>query len=381
MQPMPRVQAPQGVHLHSLFAHCIAVHQAALALGVQASIDMTDFSMSVSDGRAVRRWSAKFMGQVDGRLVYTDQPGDTTFGFAGWTPYVQKRWPAATGKLAFKAFALRSGVPTPPATDDPARIGGPFLVKASSSSFGEGMRGPYLHHDAEDPHHQLGEGEFYENFIVGHIAKAWCWGAECVALELQLPTIVTGDDTSTLRELVLRLRLQFGSHDWASIANLAAYCGVASLDAVVPSGKQVIVEYRYGSRFASGDGRSVNRLGAAERSGIAQQFQLAARKLCQAIAAEDDPLRTLYTLDAIVDAEGTVLFLEMNCNPLVHPDAYTAMLASTCEPHTNSESPAGDLAQAATTRLHAPSAHAERGGFAEVADVAEALTPPSHSRP
>lgn len=321
------------MHLHSLFAHCTAFHKAALASGVQASIDMTDFSMSVSDGRAVRRWPAKFMGQVDGRLVYTDQPTDTTFGFAGWTPYRHKRWPAATGKLAFKQFAQSQGLPTPAATDDPARIGGPFIVKASSSSFGEGLRGPYLRHDADDPRHQLGEGEFYENFIVGHIAKAWCWGPACVALELQLPTIITGDGTSTLRELVLRMKVQFGGYDWESIAHLAAYCGVASLDAVVPPGKQVIVEYRYGSRFANGDGRSVNRLSAAQATGLAQQFHAAANKLCRAVAQEDDPLQTLYTLDAMVDQDGTVLFLEMNCNPLVHPDAYAAMLASCREPH------------------------------------------------
>jgi hypothetical protein len=40
-----------------------------------------------------------------------------------------------------------------------------------------------------------------------------------------------------------------------------------------------------------------------------------------------EPLRpaSLYTVDAIADAEERIWLLEMNCNPAVHPDAYPVM--------------------------------------------------------
>lgn len=35
---------------------------------------------------------------------------------------------------------------------------------------------------------------------------------------------------------------------------------------------------------------------------------------------------TLFTLDAMVDAQDHVWLLEMNSNPMVHPDAYPVMM-------------------------------------------------------
>jgi hypothetical protein len=37
--------------------------------------------------------------------------------------------------------------------------------------------------------------------------------------------------------------------------------------------------------------------------------------------------RTLFTLTAIVDAQGDAWFVDMDCNPIVHPDAYPIMLS------------------------------------------------------
>ena len=44
------------------------------------------------------------------------------------------------------------------------------------------------------------------------------------------------------------------------------------------------------------------------------------------IAQEPGRGPSLFTLDAMVDGQGQVQFLEMNCNPLVHPDLYAPML-------------------------------------------------------
>jgi hypothetical protein len=290
---------------------------------------MTDFSLQLSFRGASAVWPAKFMANVGGRLVYTDSLVKGTVGFAGWMPYLLRQWPIALDKIEFKRYAISNGIPTPAACFDPSSIQGPFIIKQNNSSFGEGIRGPYLAFDEHAPAHALQEGEYYENFIVGHIAKAWCWGGECMAVHLHAPSVAVGDGQSTLRQLVGRLPNSRGDdNDWELIERLAAFCGIGSLDEVVPPGKQVMVEFRYGSRYEAVTFENPNVLDRIRSSGLARQFADAARKFAAAIPPQADAGPTMFTLDAMVDADGQVLFLEMNCNPLVHPDLYGAMLGS-----------------------------------------------------
>jgi len=313
--------------LTTFFNHAQAAQRAAASLEVTAVARLTDFGLQLTHGRNTTVWAAKFLANVGGRLVYTEHLVKGTAGFAGWVPYPLRQWTIAVDKSAFKRYAIGNGVATPAACLDPARIGGPFLIKRDNSSFGEGMRGPFLAFDPADPEHALQEGEYYENIIVGHIAKAWCWGGECVAVHLHPPGVVTGDGAATLRELVQALpNNRGGAHDWDLIARLARFCGVDGPDAVLPRGKEVIVEYRYGSRYEPASYENPNVLGRIEKSGLAQQFAQAARTFAAGIPQEPGRGPSLFTLDAMVDGQGQVQFLEMNCNPLVHPDLYAPML-------------------------------------------------------
>jgi hypothetical protein len=316
-------------YLASFFSHSKAVQDAAAPLGIEASMRLSDYSLGLSDGTVVRRWRAKFLGNAGGRLAYTDRLAAGTIGFAGWIPYEMRHWPIARDKSGFKRYAIANGMATPAACVDPARVGGPFIIKKIDSSFGEGLRGPFVGHDARDPAQVLAAGEYYENFIVGHMAKAWCWGNECVALHLHQPTIVTGDGQSTLRELVLQLPdSRSDAHDWDLIGRLATYCGVASVENVLAPGKEVLVEYRYGSRYEVQTFKNLNVMPTLGEQELGLQFSRAAALCAPGIPEDREAGNALYTLDAVIDGGGTAWFLEMNCNPLVHPDAYPHMLSS-----------------------------------------------------
>ena len=215
--------------LTTFFNHAQAVQKAEGELGITASTQLADFGLRLELAGRTEVWSARFMARTGGRLAYTDALIPGTIGFAGWTPYAQRRWPVAVDKGAFKQFAFEHGLATPAACLEPAGIGGPFLIKKIDGSFGDGIRGPYVSYDAEDPDQRLQEGEYYENFIVGLIAKAWCWGDRCVAVHLHEPSTVTGDGGSTLRHLVEALPNTRGEHDWDLIVRLAAYCGIAGM--------------------------------------------------------------------------------------------------------------------------------------------------------
>jgi hypothetical protein len=316
-------------YLNTLASHAFAVGRAAGELGLQACVQLPDFSLRIEDGGAPVVWTPKFVRSANGRLSYTPAPGAGVVGFAGWTPYALRRWPSGSSKFGFKRFADAHGIAIPSACTNPAAIGGPFLVKHDTSSFGEGMRGPFLAYDPKDPAQQLRPGEYYENFIVGLIAKAWCWGGSCLALHLEAPTTVTGDGAATVRALVEAMPSTRAEHDWELVARLARICGVPSIDQVLPAGKQVLVEFRYGSRYGQDDPQNPNVLGRITDARLSQQFADAARLCAEDIAAHSPQGEACYTLDAMVDAEGTAWFLEMNCSPLVHPDLYAAMLAST----------------------------------------------------
>jgi hypothetical protein len=316
-------------YVGTLSAHAWAVGRAATDLGLKACVQLPDFSLRIEHGGTPVLWLPKFIRTTDGHLSYASAPGAGVTGFAGWTPYGLRRWPSGSSKFGFKRFAAAHGIATPAACTAAEAIGGPFLVKHDTSSFGQGMRGPFLAHDAADPAQQLRAGEYYENFIPGLIAKAWCWGDRCLALHLEAPTIVTGDAQATLRELVDALpNSRGGANEWELIARLASCCGVASLDEVIPAGKQVLVEFRYGSRYGEDSPKNPNVWGRMRDARVLQQFADAATACAEDIASQSREGDACYTLDAIVDAEGTVWFLEMNCNPLVHPDLYAPMLAS-----------------------------------------------------
>lgn len=312
--------------LTTFFNHAQAVQKAAGELGIQASTQLADFGLRLELPGRTAVWPARFMARLDDRLSYSEALIPGTVGFAGWTPYAQRRWPVAVDKAAFKQFAYEHGLATPAACLDPARIGGPFLIKKIDGSFGDGIRGPYLNYDAEDPDQRLQEDEYYENFIVGLIAKAWCWGDQCVAVHLHEPSTVTGDGRSTLRHIVKALPNTRGENDWELIARLAAYCGIAGIEAVPPEGRQVLVEFRYASRYERESYENPNVRDRIVGSALARQFDEAAALLSRAISPDPQLQRSMYTLDAVVDGDGEVQFLEMNCCPLVHPDLYRVML-------------------------------------------------------
>lgn len=250
----------------------------------------------------------------------------TATGFFGWLPYFNKQWEAACSKLAFKKFASEHGLRTTAASA--IRNAGlqEVLVKRDMSSFGEGIRGPYRLNSADPAITQLSEGEFYEQFINGRILKALYWNARPVAVELYEPATVCGDGRRTIRELVAsRPRVTPRPVNEAIVRAMVEFMGFALEDVPAP-GERVRVDYRYGSALFDIALHNTNTLATLDPV-IRNQIDLAGPVLELAIP---EPIRknSVFSADAMVDDAGNVWFLEMNCNPHLHPDIYPAMLDS-----------------------------------------------------
>jgi len=167
-------------------------------------------------------------------------------GFAGWLPYFNKRWDAAHRKLLFKAFALAHGIRTPAFSTQPGRYKD-VLVKRESSSFGQGIAGPYREVEPDTEATRLKQGDYYEQFISGRILKALYWNGQVVCVELFDMATVTGDGRHTLRELTDSPNsLATRALSSTTVESMLAYQGW-HMEQVPPAGQSICVDCRYGS--------------------------------------------------------------------------------------------------------------------------------------
>jgi hypothetical protein len=310
-----KVGTPNHVRLVSL---CLPRFRAS------ASIDVRDFSLEVRARNRFFRFYPQFLVRDAERARYTPNLEPRTRGFCGWLPYFNKRWPAGSGKFAFKQFCREKDLPTPASWRTPPAGLRDFVVKRDRSSLGQGLHGPFAAYNAADPAQAPGDEVYYEQFVKGRIVKAWYWEDRLAAVEsLEMPG-VQGDGTSTLRELI-RQKMSPGAprSERAVISAMVAYQG-RTLDEVPAAGERVLADYRYGSFLHPSTVDSDNVLEQVKEAPLGRQLAAFGPIFYQSIPSE---LRraTLYTVDAILDENERLWLLEMNCNPLVHPDAYFTM--------------------------------------------------------
>jgi hypothetical protein len=198
-----------------------------------------------------------------------------------------------------------------------------FLIKQRRASFVEGIRGPFRHYQPADAAQQLQPNEFYESFIAGRIAKAWYWAGELVCLELREPPRLQGDGFTTVARLAEQANRR--EVDPQALAWMTHYQERA-LNSVLPAGDSMVADFKYGSPYEKPSFVNDNVLPQHQGGAIAEQLAQAGQVLLEAVP---QAMRgtTLFTLDAMVDAQDRVWLLEMNSNPMVHPDVYPVMMA------------------------------------------------------
>jgi hypothetical protein len=308
-------------YMTGLMNHLKRLQPCVTEIGGTAQINVSDMSMEVRVGPDVRRFEAQFAYRRDGRRHYSPTLEPQVTGFIGWRPHAARRWPSTAEKLVFKEYARDAGVRMPAFWKEPSDEVARFIIKRDRSSFGDGIRGPFERLNPANEHHRLAQGEFYEAFTPGRIAKAWYLLGELLCLELRPPPFVTGDGQSTL--LQLASARNHDPFDKNSLACIASAQG-SGLSQIVEKGRRIVVDFRYGSYFDIWAFANENVLETVRDTPLGEQFVQAGRLLLPAIPAEYRD--TVVTMDAIVDSDDQAWFLELNSNPMIHPDAYPAML-------------------------------------------------------
>jgi hypothetical protein len=309
------------------FIHFGAVSECLAKLGGRATCNMETGALEIrARGRRMELFPQFGLFRPTGGVGYAQTLGESAMFFIGWRPYVNRVWPLSFDKRAFKAFCSANGVAVPRLWTRPEDVEADVLIKPAASSFSEGITGPYAPAVLKGSGRALANGEFFEEFIPGDILKVWYWNSVPVCLEvIPMPT-VTGDGIRTLRQLIKRIKVPHVECDWQACQAVAEYQGLL-LDAVVPEGQRVLVEFRYMSLLhpvATGF-PNTNVLAKFAGTPLMEQLRRSGEVFWRGIP---DGVRqnTLFTVDGILDCNGTARFLEINSNPASHPDVYPAML-------------------------------------------------------
>lgn len=303
--------------------HLRAVRRWADTQGVQMHLSARNWSLTLTRGQVVQRLAPRFVVQREGRLCYV-RSFEEDGSFAGWHQPDQVGWTLARDKIAFKRQASAMGLRVPSGWNTAQALAKDFVLKRRDGSFGAEVHGPYRAASWQFSE-SLEEGGYYEQFISGRSAKAWCWNGHVAALELIEPPYLIGDG---LRNLHL-LGAQRGNVGRAlpleKAVNMLSWQGL-TVESVPDDGQKVLLDFKYATPFDSPAFENRNVWPDQEEK-IKYQFARAAAllKTCLPVSLRG---RELFTLDAVLDDQDRAWFLEMNSHPMIHPDVYEPMLAT-----------------------------------------------------
>jgi hypothetical protein len=306
---------------HHFFWHCREVYAAAPKFDAEVSVNLRNFVLTISKGERRFQLYPQFMVRDASGVRYATRPDQGTRFFAGWLPYFNKRFPAGAGKFAFKDFCAANGLPTPPTWRAPAPDMRDFLVKHDDSSFGRGLRGPFVSYRADDPAQAMRKNGYFEKFVRGRVLKTWYWEDRLVSLEFEDMPTIRGDGRLPARELIVRkLPFKVMKPNWTMHEDVLAYQGL-TLNSVVPEGREVLADISYNSLLQPLHFGNSSVLSQFAEHPVVRRLRSFGPVFWQAVPEALRPA-TLYTVDGIADERDEVWLLEMNCNPSVHPDAY-----------------------------------------------------------
>ena len=311
-----------------VLGHFRLLHRALDQAGKEAILSFANFSVLIRGHGQDHILYPQFLAVSEGRRHYVQTFSNQSRKFIGWLPYYNKRWELASDKLKFKRYAQEHGLATPEFSLDPAREMENVLIKRGQSSFGSQIQGPFRSNAGLTL--DVTEGEYFERFISGKILKIWYWDNLPACMEIDVMPFVLGDGVSTVKELLLRRLVEQGRlaamdapFDFSKTEQVLAYDG-KHLDSVLARHDKQRVEIRYGSDLRLPCDRKVVNLQKRMPEDLKESLLRIGEVAWQGIPAA---IRngTVFTIDAILDAERQIWVLEMNSNPFVHPLVYELM--------------------------------------------------------
>lgn len=324
--------------ISTVLDHFRTVMQWATENDAEAQLDMRTFELRVQRKGAGFRLHPMFPARVGGQFVHSPLLTEHAVGFGGWLPYrsYTSRW--STDKLLFKQDAMAEGIRVPARWKPGEQPDVDFILKRSEGSFGYDISGPYRATtpiaDAAQPNLAAGRGQaFTEQFIIGRMAKIWFWGAQPFFAHVQSYPMLQADGLQTAMALAkARIAQDVGA---AGLVSDEIVCSALRFQGIEPedipeNGREFWIDFRYGRTFEDRrKGADTNALPELQKSSASQLKEMgdfAAQVLKQTASV---PL--MCSVDAVIDTEQRLWWLEMNTNSILPHPGYGPILASLFE--------------------------------------------------
>lgn len=306
-----------------LLNHFTKLQQGLAQVRADAFLNLQTFLVEVRVQNKVYRLFPQFVARMNGKKVYTWRFSADVIRFSGWRPYFERAVPEIGQKLKFKALLTQYGFATPLFATSAETDLADVIVKKNVSSFGTEIHGPFK--SPRERPLDVGAGEYYEKFVLGDIVKIWFWNTQPVCLERRPMPCVVGNGRHTISKLAQKkIARRKKMPKWDKVTQLLSFYGKDLETVLAPKARQ-IVDFRYASVFSGP--RVVTEVDLL--ADLAGHTELP--KLGQTIwnaLPPDTREHVVYSVDAIIDPEGKLWFLEVNLNPFVHPNVYPLMIAS-----------------------------------------------------
>lgn len=315
----------------TFFDHLRAVRAWAAQHDAKLEMDVRTMQLEIRCANVYFNFFPIFAATINDKLVHIGDLAESAIAFGGWRPYKPYATRFSTEKLLFKRHLAEAGVRTPqmwPLGEQPTQG---YIRKKSRGSFGYDIHGPFLatvpSPPAEPGSH--GAGTFHEQFVAGKIVKIWYWGHTPFFAETQDYAVVIGDGVSTAGALAdAKINQDIGANvlaDRAILASCMAYQGFSLMD-VLPAGQELWIDFRYGRTFEKrkGGAKTANALAELIASSGEQIAQMGT--LMRGALREVAPVPLAYSVDAVLDDQGQLWWLELNSHPMFPHAGYDVML-------------------------------------------------------
>jgi hypothetical protein len=307
----------------SLVTHLRQLSVSAKALGLQAQLDAASLRVEVSGTDRYFELVPEF-GTFDPRgareLSHQLQPQSRVF--TGWRHAPRKSCAVSRDKRVFMAFCAHNHVRTPRAYARFSEATTNVVIKQVVPGARGVIRGPFAPGHIPADCLQASADLVLQEFVPGYMLEAWYWDGQLFAVEIHNRPHIVGDGITAIRELIACNSLRPDWIDWVAAEDAVRFQG-ATLDTVLPAGKEVAVDIRFASALQRSEPENV--LHTIIGTPVHAQLLQAGPVFCNAVAEKIRP-HTQFVLSAIIDSQQRLWFTDMTTDPRIHPDGYDLML-------------------------------------------------------
>lgn len=325
---------------------------AAKTLGLNAQIEFESLRVEVAGADRYFELEPEFATSTPhGLRDFTHVMLPQSRAFTGWRCAPKKTCDVSRDKNAFLAFCARNQMRTPRTYTRASDVTTAVVIKQLRPGIRGIIRGPFARGAIPAECLQEAAELILQEFVPGHMLEAWYWNGQLFSVQILNRPFVVGDGLSPIRDLITCNSIHPDWIDWTAANDAVRFQG-ATLDTVLPAGKELAVDIRFNTTVQMQAFGPENSLETIVGTPVHEQLLRAGPVFFNAIPAEIRA-HTQFVLGAIIDSQQRLWFTDMVTDLCIHSGVYDLMLRDLFDIPAPSAPPVVSPASAAGTSVPA----------------------------